>query len=311
MLLFSLLVYFPAATSAFPLLPQFSQLFSGHLVIFGDSFTDDGIDVSGNRSDQHGFLKYSNGPVWTDYLGQKLNLVDGCMRERRPENWAYSGAKSDLGNYYFKGWSGVLWQVEQFLNSDLKYPDTSLIVMQSGGANDVANGDLTNEQLEEVAQNAIAAVQKLADANFRKIVMLSNADITRLPAYEKEALLSVKSKVAQDVAAINALMAQKVAQFQASNPDVQLISVNFDDLWDTIVRTFSHPNEIFTHHRSDPIPGEMFEYGFYDDWHVSTGSHMLIAQLLESAIGDAFGKSLSPPSIQYKGFLKRLVSDCN
>ena len=70
------------------------------LDVFGNSLTDDGTDID----DRHGFQRFSNGPVWSTHLARML----GCSKVY---NYAYSGAKSDYDNYYFKEWSGLLWQV--------------------------------------------------------------------------------------------------------------------------------------------------------------------------------------------------------
>ena len=75
------------------------------LVAFGDSTTDDGVLYP---NDPYGFNRFSNGPVWVDYLAESLK-IDNIS------NFAYAGAFSDYGNYYGHDWSGGLWQVEEYL----------------------------------------------------------------------------------------------------------------------------------------------------------------------------------------------------
>jgi hypothetical protein len=81
-----------------------------HMVVFGDSFTDRGTQA--DEINSHGFYRYSNGPVWSEYV-QKAFKCD------KFDSYAYSGAKSGIDNYYFNGWSGVQWQVNEFVD---KYP---------------------------------------------------------------------------------------------------------------------------------------------------------------------------------------------
>uniref|UniRef100_A0A183U3R9 Sinapine esterase n=1 Tax=Toxocara canis TaxID=6265 RepID=A0A183U3R9_TOXCA len=86
------------------------------LTVFGDSLSDDGIEVDENS---HGFVRNSNGPVWPEYLNKML----ACDKY---VNYAHSGAKSGYDNVYFSGWSGVLWQIESFLANSPAIPPGQL-----------------------------------------------------------------------------------------------------------------------------------------------------------------------------------------
>ena len=46
-----------------------------HLTVFGDSLSDDGIEV-GDSS--YGFNRNSNGPVWSEYLNKMLGCEKVC-----------------------------------------------------------------------------------------------------------------------------------------------------------------------------------------------------------------------------------------
>ncbi len=78
-----------------------------HVIVFGDSLSDDGAEAEGPS---HGFNRYSNGPVWPEYLKNMLECANY-------DNFAYAGATSGMDNFYFPGWSGVLWQVTNFLSA--------------------------------------------------------------------------------------------------------------------------------------------------------------------------------------------------
>lgn len=72
-----LLVIFAAYSTLFARTSQ-CRTFQ-HLVVFGDSLSDNGID------DGHGFLRYSNGKVWPEYLSE-------AMAAKSVEVRAWSGA---------------------------------------------------------------------------------------------------------------------------------------------------------------------------------------------------------------------------
>ena len=86
---------------ALPLLAQNSGI--EHLVVFGDSHSDNGFD------DGHGFESYSNGKVWPEYLADSLRVKTLDVR-------AWGGAFSGMGNEgnNAKDWSGLLWQVQEY-----------------------------------------------------------------------------------------------------------------------------------------------------------------------------------------------------
>src|SRR5258708_2311967 len=92
-----------------------------NIVIFGDSLSDRGPTQYG------GFNRYSNGPVWAEYLAKPL--CSTCLQD-----YAWSGAKSDYSNYNGSNWSGLLWQADQYKpNSD---PKKTLYIIWIG-ANDL------------------------------------------------------------------------------------------------------------------------------------------------------------------------------
>uniref|UniRef100_A0A914RJQ5 Uncharacterized protein n=1 Tax=Parascaris equorum TaxID=6256 RepID=A0A914RJQ5_PAREQ len=52
------------------------------LTVFGDSLSDDGIEVDEHS---HGFIRNSNGPVWPEYLNKML-ACDKPFYARKKEN---------------------------------------------------------------------------------------------------------------------------------------------------------------------------------------------------------------------------------
>lgn len=142
----------------------------GFLVVFGDSFSDNGVNLL--EDDNDGFRRYSTGPVWPEYLAKllSLNLMDH----------AYSGAKSGLGNYNFpQPWSGVLWQVQQYIQTrkNDEIPSNNLIIFQAGGSNDLAAREFNATQ---ILGNNAAALKLLIDQKAPRIIVLNVPDLTLL-----------------------------------------------------------------------------------------------------------------------------------
>ncbi len=44
------------------------------IIVFGDSLSDNGVSFEPIREDRHGFLIYTNGPVWSQYLVEILGM---------------------------------------------------------------------------------------------------------------------------------------------------------------------------------------------------------------------------------------------
>ncbi|VDK56059.1 unnamed protein product [Cylicostephanus goldi] len=101
------------------------------LIVFGDSLSDDGVEAVG---ESHGFTRNSNGKIWPEYV-EKMLQCDEYI------NYAYSGAKSSIDNFYFDGWSGVSWQVQRYLENHLYFNGEPLIIFQTGGVVDYFTGE--------------------------------------------------------------------------------------------------------------------------------------------------------------------------
>ena len=126
---------------------------------FGDSLSDNGqYELNGtpyaatgntNPYDQFGFGRFSNGPVWVEYLAQDLgaSLLD----------MAYGGATSGLDNPA-AGLSitGLQWQVGAYNSIFGNVVDDTLITISAGG-NDMFN----NRNATQAALNIAGAISYL------------------------------------------------------------------------------------------------------------------------------------------------------
>lgn len=140
-----------------------------HLVVFGDSLSDRGYSSDG------GFNRYSNGPVWPEYLAE--GLCKSCLQD-----CAWGGAKTGVGNYNGFNWSGILWQINRYhINTPV---DKTLFIIWGGG-NDIIDGS-KNGIL--AATHIFQAVKQLHAKGAKHIVVLTLPDFTLVPAYNNKYL---------------------------------------------------------------------------------------------------------------------------
>jgi phospholipase/lecithinase/hemolysin len=141
------------------------------ILSFGDSLSDNGIYQlypggtvgNTNPADIYGFYRFSNGPVWVEYLAQNLSVPLLDM--------AYGGATTSWGNpaaysltsdpYYLSN-TGLQWQVAAYAaNPSLgTIPDDTLVTVWAGG-DDMFN---YNPIVDPVTYSPLYAAENIAIA---------------------------------------------------------------------------------------------------------------------------------------------------
>lgn len=239
-----------------------------HLVVFGDSFSDDGF---GNNA---GFTRYSNGSVWPEYLNQSLCAT--CV-----ENYAWGGARSDYKNYNNLEWSGLLWQIEKYKRSTP--PDDTLVFILAG-INDLTDG---NQDGKEPVQNIAKAIQKLTNAGIKNIVVLSLPDITLAPAYNNPKspdyakYSPIKTKVKAEIDTynqeLNNLIKNQNQQYAKKHLPIKLTLIDLSTLLNNLVAAKQYQNyqEAWQGTYAYPDPKG---YMWWDDWHLMTSAHQHVAE---------------------------------
>ncbi|CAJ0956066.1 unnamed protein product, partial [Mesorhabditis belari] len=254
------------------------EFLCGALFVFGDSLSDDGIEVA---DESYGFERTSNGPVWPEYL-QKMLACD------RYVNYAYSGAKSGRDNFYFPNWSGLLWQVERFVDTHPQIPSDSLMIMQAGGAIDFFTGNNKTQEVVENIHEAMNVLLKTMTAG--TILVLNIVDQSSAPGV----LAAEESQVLQK--RISAMVGEANTQLTHLVYDSELglrkkapaITVRVLDLNGVVVRAMTDLNttEPFTHHTKDTGTRSIYQYAYHDLWHPSTFVHHKIAQAIVRELQD-------------------------
>lgn len=220
------------------------------IISFGDSISDNGTE------DGYGAFRFSNGPVWVDYLAD-ANHLNSSLVDR-----AISGATS----------SGVLNQVNTYLVGNTPTPETLFTV--SVGGNDLAtaeNFDALPNTIANATANITTLLNNLVSAGARNL-MISNLYIPPL-----------NTPTVNETAAImfNTALAASLADFETTFEAENSIDINVYglDLYALYIEIITDPGSFGFSNVTDPAPlgGPYDGYLFYDLLHPTTAFHNVIA----------------------------------
>ena len=243
-----------------------------HLVVFGDSLSDDGnlfaADPSQVPSDYYYAGRFSNGPVWVEYLAEE-DFLDCSL-----VNNAYGGATTDGASP-----PGLIAQVNSYTASATLEDNTLFSVWI--GANDFLNGSV---DYQASADNVGAALDDLAAFGAEYILVVNLPDLGSTPRFLGTAGESAARAVSQG---FNAALAAVVDAFQADYPDI--IVYEFD--------CFAFLQKV----ANDPD-----RYGFTNATQVSPA--YAIAGDFDNSAGYVFWDTIHPTTEAHEMFADRVLS---
>lgn len=240
------------------------------LIAFGDSLTDDAF------GDGHGFTRYSNGPVWVDYLAAELAIPS-------VENRAWSGAMTGARNVNDLDWSGLEWQIEQFSPP----PDLAGTLFTVWiGTNDLYTGEA---DVAASIGNLRRALDRLAGKGARHLLVVNQPDITLAPAYRAGTSYAasadrVRGLVEAFNRSLDAALAATGDGFAARHPEVELHRLDARALFDRVAKdgTFKNTAAPWMGTYQYPHPDG---YMWWDEWHPMTEVHRLVAAEAAAVLG--------------------------
>lgn len=174
------------------------------MVVFGDSLSDTQNMYGASQwklpTAKSWYVgRFSNGPVWVEYLADKLKLP--------MYNWAIGGAAADQHLVV----PGLLQEVDswtQYMQKAPNYrPENTLFTMLIGG-NDLLNYGRT---VDQVIADQGKALEKVIAAGGRNIVVLSLPDLSRTPSGSSG---GKAAQLSQQVRDYNAKLATLVANLR-------------------------------------------------------------------------------------------------
>jgi outer membrane lipase/esterase len=254
------------------------------LVVFGDSLSDTGAVFAVTQgavppSPPYYAGRFSNGPVWAEYLGAALDLP--------VENYAYGGAQTDHGNL-FDGLFGIDFpglsdEIELYLGQPGRV-DRHAIYVVWAGANDfraaLARGETPD--IAGMVSNLLNAIGALYLAGARYVVVPNLPDLGLTPegrASGAGPLVTLLSETfnthLEEALAVHAPQAIRLDVFRLMHKTV-------DDPSDYGLTNVTAP--CLT---SAGVCAAPDEYLFWDHVHPTTHGHAILARKLAKAINQA------------------------
>ena len=275
------------------------------LVVFGDSLSD----VGNIREISAGFDflppipdpaagyyegRFSNGPVWVDYLADRLSLPRTKPSREGGTNYAHGGARVLEGSLLAPPLEEIVSEVTAVSAADW--------VIVGGGSNDLLNREEgTRESFTQlgldVAQGQMIAVEMLIARGAKNLLVLGIPDLVTVPAVRDFAAdLLAGFKAGSE--AMNREVPRLLEKKRLEHPGVRL---EFLDLMSEETKWLSDPTRYgFTNVvepagvlSTDPLlaasglagapptmpADQVAGYLFYDGVHPTSRAHALIAQV--------------------------------
>lgn len=248
------------------------------ILAFGDSLSDNGYyeyypggtPGNTNPADIYGFQRYSNGPVWVEYLAEDmgLSLLDMAYGGAT-SGWDNPAASSATGNAYFDTNTGLQWQVDVYQSTYGTIAPGTLITLWAGG-NDMFNflKGMLNDPYTEVS------MQNFINGNYNPAAAAANIGL----AIETLISLGGSSFIIPNLGITNSWieafddhLAGVLASLQLLYPEVDIyaLDMNFvvppDDWIPAEDGTYLNPN------------GFTGTFVSWDGTHPTTESHAIIA----------------------------------
>jgi phospholipase/lecithinase/hemolysin len=292
------LFYFMLPTKASA--ASFDQLY-----VFGDSLSDTGniYNATGQtfpQSPPYFEGRFSDGPLWVDYLGDQLGLKPTLLTTipstlpTQGINFAFGGAGSGLGNAVVPNPNlpGVLKQVLGFagtLQANNQTADPNALYTLWGGANDFFF--LNPEDSTTPISNISLALNTLVGVGAKNILVFNLPDLGQLPA----ATINDRNPttLSKSTSEFNLGLAQTVSAL-SQNPNLNIVSVDTYSLFNQASTLgFTNVTESCLSRLDICNPGDN-KFLIWDDFHPTTAAHKVIADTALAAI-DA--KSVPEPTI--------------
>ncbi|MBW4490002.1 MAG: SGNH/GDSL hydrolase family protein [Trichocoleus desertorum ATA4-8-CV12] len=262
---------------------------------FGDSLSD-----PGNAYRASGGLvppsppyaqRFSNGPVWAEYLAGQLGLSplpSTQLSAQNPPiqgaNFAFGGATSGTANTVFPLFPALQQQIAQFLSLPLPANPNALFVLWAG-ANDYLPTQSAFQPFNDPnpsVTNLTTAVTALEGAGARSILVLNLPDLGTLPLTRTTPDAQRLNNLSQ---AHNNLLFQEIGNLERSPGfDANIIPLDVNALFQQVISQpsqfgFTNVTEPCFNQQPFSICSNPNEYLFWDSIHPTTAAHQAISNL--------------------------------
>ncbi|WP_373538389.1 PEP-CTERM sorting domain-containing protein [Chamaesiphon sp.] len=244
------------------------------IVVYGDSLSDVGrfYTASGNTlppSPPYDDGRFSNGPVWVEYLATKLGIPNDPST-----NFAVGNAKT---NSHPQAPAPGFLSIKQQIDSTPSFNDPDDLYVIWGGANDYL--DLANPANPSiVVSNLTAQIGTLIGRGAKNILVPNLPNLGQLPNTLGSPAAGLLNSATQ---AHNLGLAASISALRSTNSDVQLNLLDVNSLFNTASSAgFTNvTDKCITSPSCTPDT-----YLFWDEVHPTTAGHKLIGDLAFSVV---------------------------
>lgn len=289
------------------------------LFVFGDSLSDTGnvfAATMGGAPPSPAFFegRFSNGPNWVDVLAETLGVtvdlapmpgkaLDGSI------NFALGGTQSGQANPLpvpgGPTLPGALGQIDQYL-TDFDVDSEALHVIWTG-ANDYILPEIepfslgpdsdvfADPDVANTVDTIIDGVGRLIAGGAGTILVPNLPDLGSIPLARilEEALddPDLPARMSGFTDAHNAALATALGDLQSAHPDVEIVSLDIFEEFETILDTFPVADRgviegcLFDPGACEPMGETGDGFVFWDEQHPTTEAHALFAAAAAEALG--------------------------
>lgn len=256
---------------------SFSQIY-----VFGDSLSDTGnsFNATGIPPSPPYFQgRFSNGPVWSEYLADDLGLTP-----QQQTNYAFGGANSGSDNTLvpgLQGLPGLQQQIDSYKATNTSADPNALYVVWAG-ANDYLSSSTTNPAVP--VNNLSTAINSLADYGAKNVMVVNLPDLGKLPG------TSGNTQVSTGLSALSQAHNSGLAanlNLLSQQSDVNIIPVDVNSLFNQAIASpaqFNFTNVTESCLTQTSVCSNPNEYLFWDDIHPTTAAHEFVGDLAFSSL---------------------------
>ncbi|KAJ3355252.1 hypothetical protein HDU83_003829, partial [Entophlyctis luteolus] len=259
------------------------------VVTFGDSASDNGnyFAATGLPTAPYWHGRFSNGPVWVEYLAQYLS--NSTLHDYA---WAYSTANVSDAISSYSGIPDLFAQLKTFKNETSVNYETTVFTVFSG-ANDIDyeadSGALPDSAA--IARYVIEFVGELLDTGAKQVLVGNLPPLDLLPVTLSSYGAALLQVFRQLTIAYNAVIEAGVADLSAKYPNAKVVLLDINYLINYTVSAegaafFGYTNTVDAcfNSTSKVVCANPDEYVFWDYEHPTTKDYDILAQFAVNSL---------------------------